>query len=68
MPNPKPNRTLTGQTLLRHSDEQKARWELARRAAEARLYPDGSGRVPLQQWILDVLAKAADEELGRKKR
>lgn len=61
-----PNRTLAGQTLLRHTDEQKARWELARRSAEARRYPDGNGRLPLQQWINEVLNEAAERELRRK--
>ncbi len=62
----KPNRTLLGSTLLRYTEAQKERWELARRAAEARLPP--GERLSMQAWMAQTLDAAAEAETGRKKR
>jgi hypothetical protein len=53
---------------VRHTPEQKARWELARRAAEARVYPKGEGTLPMQIWMAESLTEAAETELARRKR
>jgi hypothetical protein len=66
MATPKPNRTLPGSTLLRYTEAQKERWELARRAAEAQLPP--GERLSMQAWMAQALDAAADEALGRRKR
>lgn len=68
MAKPPPNRSTDAQTLVRHMAAEKERWELARRAAEARRYPKGESTLPMQAWITEVLNSAADDELGRGKK
>lgn len=65
MASPKPNRTLPGSTLLRYTEAQKERWELARRAAEARLPP--GERLSMQGWMANCLDAGAEAELKKRR-
>jgi hypothetical protein len=64
----KPTRTQPSTTLVRHTGEQKAAWELARRKAEAILFPNGEGHLPMQVWMEVMLNLAAAKAVEKKQK
>jgi hypothetical protein len=64
----KPTRTQPKATLVRHTRAQKLAWEMARRKAEAEIFPNGEGQLSMQMWMEITLNAAADKLLEKKRK